>query len=212
MKKYNMILILIAAMMTSCITETIDKMSQFTVQIPIYYKPEYKDRIHPSSSVEFTNLNEYTEYRDNRDMVEKAEVYQFNYRIDSLVMPNKEIYDPNVHDLRFEYIRYKIIFAKPKYGDENSLNPSDFEYDLTQEPIVLGEYQDVNIRDYFRQSNNIKTVDDKVTNTISDILKKKPYFFIMTEYGNRIGNYPAKEVFPFVLARFDVVVRLGIKL
>ena len=212
MKKTYIIFAIIAAVLSSCITDTVDSMSKFTVQIPIFYETEYIKRMYPDVSIEFTNLNKYAEYKENKDKIEKAEVFQFNYRIDSIVLPNDEVYNPDIHDLRFEYIRYKIIFAKPKTTDEDSQDSSKFEIDTSIEPVVLGEFRNVDIKDFYRQSKNVKTIGEKETQAISDIIKGKPYFYISTEYSNRLGGYPAKELFPYVNAKFDVVVRLGIKI
>lgn len=212
MKKTYIILALIAASLTSCITDTVDSMSKFTVQLPIFYKSSYVNRNCPDATQDFSNLNEYTEYRDNKDKIEKAEVYQLNYRIDSLVMPNKKVYNPETDKLEFDYIRYYLIFAKPKTSDENSTDSTKFEYDPSKKPILLGEFKDVNIKDFYRQSKNILTVDDERTKIISDILKDKPYFFISTEYSKMKGSTNATEVFPYIGSRFDIVVRLGVKI
>lgn len=212
MQKTYIILALIVASLTSCITDTVDSMSKFTVQLPIFYKSNYENRNCPDATQDFSNLNEYTEYRDNKEKIEKAEVYQLNYRIDSLVMPNKKVYNPETDKLEFDYIKYYLIFAKPKTIDENSTDPTKFEYDLSKKPILLGEFKDVDIKNFYRQSKNILTVDDERTKIISDILKDKPYFFISTEYSKMKGSNKAKEVFPYIGARFDIVVRLGVKI
>ncbi len=211
MKKIYLLISLCAVIMSSCITDTVDDFSQFTIQLPIFFTSEYPNRAAPDSSVDFSNLFEYPEYKNNREKIEKSEIYQFNYRIDSLVLQNNQIYNPEIDNLVFDYIKFKIVFAKPKYS-EYSTNPNDFTIDKSKGEYILGEFVDVDVKNFFKQSKNIKGVDDSVSATISDILKENPYFFIITEYSKVKGSTVPKDIFPFIRSKFDLVVRLKFKL
>lgn len=210
MKKY--IFIILAVIMSGCYTDAIDNLQTFSIQIPIFFEGPFKDRTAPDTSVDFSNLYKYPEYKENRDRVEKAEILQLNYRIDSLVYFDGTVFDPATDDLEFDYIRYSFQFARPTKGNEQSTDPNDFEPDPTKEKILIGEFKNVKIRDYFRQAKYIMNVSETAAYTISEGLKVKPYFYIFTEYSKTKGQIEDEMKFQLIKAKFDVILRLEVKL
>lgn len=198
---------------SSCVTDTINKFETFTVQIPIYFKADHVGKGIPDTSLDFTNLYKYDEYNSNKNKINKAEIYQLNYRIDSLIKEDSTVYNPNIDDLEFEFVSFKLKFAKPKPGkNEYSLDSADFEKDDTEPLYILGEYQNVKVKDFYKKAKNIIQVPEANAKAISDLLKTRPYFYIEAQYSKLKGQDKPKIKFPFIRARYDLVVRLEIKL
>ncbi len=210
MKKY--ILLVILVLLSGCYTDTINKIETFSIQIPIFFTGPFTDRSAPDTSVDFSNLYQYPEYEENRNKISKAEILQMNYRIDSLVYEDGSIFDPSNDDLEFEFIRYSFQFSKPKNGNIYSTNPDDFIPDPNEERIVLGEFRDVKIKDYFRQAKQIIEVPKTSAVIISEGLKTRPYFFVYTEYSKVKGQTEDEFKFKLIKAKFDIVLRLEVKL
>lgn len=209
MKKIYLLLALLI-LLVSCYQDTVDTLSSFKIQIPIYFHSDSFDKAIPDTSSDFSNLNEYETYRDNKDRVKRAEVYQFNYWIDSLILENGQPYNPDEDSLVIDKLTFYLVFAQPLTPDLNSTNPDDFMPDPMGKKYVLGEYENVNINQYWRNPEHIIDVPDDVALTISTTLKEKPYFYIITETGT-INGQPQME-FPFIRSRFDLIVRLDVEL
>jgi hypothetical protein len=211
MKKIYLLISFLVLILLSCVTQTVDDFSSFTVQLPIFFTSDYPNRAAPDTSVDFSTLYKYKEYKDNKGKIDKSEIYQFNYRIDSLVLQNGKNFDPATDNIVFEYIKFKLVFAKPKYNEE-SLDSNDFTMDKSKGEYLLGEYKNADMKDYYKQSKNIIGVSDSISVLISELLKNNPYFFIITEYSKIKGSNQQTDVFPFIRAKFDIVVRLKITL
>ncbi len=204
---------MIVLFLTSCMTDTINKFETFTVQIPVFFQSQHTDKASPDTSVDFSNLYEYKEYNDNKGRIDAAEIYQINYRIDSLVLENGKVFDPEIDDMEFEYVAFKLKFAVPKPGkSQYSLDSTDFEPDPNSPLYILGEFKNVNVKDYYRKSNHIIEVPEANAYAISEAMKNAPYFYIYTEY-SRIKTQTTPEVIlPYIRAKYDVIVRLKVKL
>lgn len=196
--------------LSSCYTDTIEELSSFKVQVPVYFYSESYGKASPDTSVDFSNLNEYDTYRDNKDRVKKAEVYQFNYWMDSLILEGGKVYNPEEDDIVIDRLVFYLQFALPVGGNPNSTNPDDFIPDPESEIYVLGEYENVNVAEYWRNPEFIKSIDEDVAVLISETLKDKPYFYLFTESGRVNGQ--TETVFPYIKSRFDLVIRLDVEL
>ncbi|HRS02271.1 MAG TPA: hypothetical protein P5545_06955 [Bacteroidota bacterium] len=205
----------LSVLLASCYTQTIDDFSQFTVQIPIYFYDKSTDRKVPDVGINFSNLYQYDEYNSNKDRIDKAEVFQFSIWIDSLVLPGDppKPFVPSVDEVIFDHVRYTIVFAKPKIpGNDKSLNADDFEIDNTLQPFVLADFYNVSVTDYYKNPKHIYSIPQEEAIVISDLLKTRPYFFVLAEY-SKYQNQPSDTVvFPYSEYRGDLVVRLKIKL
>ncbi|MDT3739010.1 MAG: hypothetical protein RO257_05855 [Candidatus Kapabacteria bacterium] len=210
MKK--IIIIILAVIVNGCYTDTINKLETFSIQLPIFFDGPFVDRSAPDTSIDFSNLYQYPEYEQNRSRISKAEILQLNYRIDSLVFGDGTVYDPKSDSLEFEFIRYSFHFAKPIAGNEYSTNPADFIPDPDQPKIILGEFKDVKISDYYREAKQIIVVPESSAKIISEGLKTRPYFFAYTEYSKVKGQTTDEFVFKLIKAKFDVFLRLEVKL
>jgi hypothetical protein len=105
-------IIAVLIMLTSCYTQTIADFSTFTIQVPVYFYDKSTNRRTPSQSFDFSNLNTNSEFLKNKEKVNRAEVFQFSYWIDSLVIPiSKKPFNPAEDELIFERIRYLLVFA-----------------------------------------------------------------------------------------------------
>lgn len=230
MKKKNIIIftsfILFAGLFLSgCFTDTIDAFSKFQFQLVIPFHSTHKEKAAPDTSVDFSNLNKYKEYKDNKDRIKKALILQFNYWLDSLVFRTKEgkvmsfdKNDPNMPDIKFNFIKFYLRFADlksiPVNGDP--LDSANYRFS-TSDPTnyLLGEFKNVSVKDYFRQAYHIINVDDAVAQVISDAVKNRPQFYIITEYSpladQSTGTEP-KRYFPYVAARYDLVIKFEVEL
>ncbi len=210
MKKY--IFLVLIFVLFGCYSDTINKLETFSIQIPLLFAGPFENRTAPDTSYDFTNLHKYPEYRDNKDRVNKAEILQLNYLIDSLVYDDGTVFDPKTDDLEFYHIRYTLRFAKPLTGNEQSTNPDDFIPDDSLDEILLGEFKDVKIKDYYREAKHILEVPEESAKAISDMLKIKPYFYLYTEYSKVKGQTEEYIKFKIIKAKFDLILRLEVKL
>ena len=203
-------IIIMALALTSCYTDTVESFSSFTFQFPVHFETAYINREVPRTSRDFGNLYKYDEYQDNRDRIDKAEILQLNFWVDSLVKPDNTPYNPLLDTIIFDYVRYTLVFARPKYGNVYSTDSTDFEPDPSVSNFVLGEFLDVDLREFYRNPKHIINLPADVSATISDFLKTKPYFYVVTEY-SKIKGQTAKELyFPFLEAKFDVIIRFKV--
>ncbi len=192
-----------AFMLSSCFFDTLSKVDTFTFQLPLIFDSDHFDKAAPDTSLDFTNLNDYKEYRDNKDKIEKAEILHFNYWVDSLVTENGpwNPNDPSEEDIEFEFIKFYLQFA----DFQGNPDPS--------EPFhLLGEFHDVNVEDYYRNPEHILEVPEEVALVISEAVKENPFFYIITEYSKLKGQTEEKFRFPFIHARYDMVIRFDVKL
>lgn len=208
----NIIYILLATIfLSACYTDTVDSFKTFTFQFPVNIKSTYINRGVPSVSQDFSNLYKYDEYNDNKDKIKKAQILQFNYWLDSLNLENGMPYNPLTDDVQFDYVIYKLRFAKPKFGNPYSQDSTDFEIDESIEEFELGRYNNVNVRDFYRNPSHIIDVPLDVSDKISKYLIERPYFYIVTEYSRLNGQTVDKYHFPFLQSRFDVVIRFEVE-
>lgn len=226
MKNYIYILILICCIiLSSCFTETIDTFSTINFQLVVPFHSTHEDKAAPDTSIDFTNLNKYKEYKDNKDRIKKAMILQFNYWLDSLVYIDKSgrkvnfnPKDPNMPEIKFNHIRFYLRFAErkqfPVNGDE--FDPANYEFSKSDPTMyLLGEFLNVDVKDYFRQAYHIIDVSDDVARVISDAVKNRPMFFIITEYSHMSDQNPQtepKRFFPYVAARYDLVIKFEVSL
>ena len=223
------------AFFSGCYTDTVDALSTFDFQLPLIFHSTHFNKASPDTSVDFTNLNEYKEYRDNKERIQEAIVHQFNYWIDDIKLsgsipmevdhlgrkpPENDMQDsalyfhPERDNLEFEFIKFYLHFAKLKdgYYNENDLVESHWEIDTTEKPYLLGAYYDVDVSDYYRQAHHIIEVSDEISAIISEAVKERPSFFIITEYSKTKDQDDDKRYFPYVGARYDMVIRFSVDL
>jgi len=213
MKKIKILIIaLIAFSINSCVLDTVDSLSEFTLQIPVMFVTDYLDRASPDTSIDFTHLMKYDAYKENKDKIAEAIVYQLNYRIDSLVLENGVPFGPGTPDIVFDRISFKLQFGKSRFGNTYSLNPNDYIPDPDSPIYELGEFVDVSVREYYRRSDHILEVPGSTASVISKTLKSVPYFYIITEYSRIKGQTTEKVIFPFISSKFDVIIRVKVEL
>jgi hypothetical protein len=213
----------LSLLFTSCFTETIDALSTTSFQLPLIFHSNWVNKAAPDTSWDFTNLNKYQEYRDNREKIKKSILYQMNYWIDSLVYKDAsgnprpfDPADPNMPDIEFEAIRFYLRFADYVGGGdiESDFNPGNYR-PSTIDPTnyLLGEFTNVNAKPYYRQAYHIISISDEVAQIISEAAKSKPAFYILSEYSKMKDqniNTEPKRYFPYIAARFDVMVKFEV--
>ncbi len=220
MKKTIIILITIftGLGLWGCYTNTIDALSSFEFQLPIYFYSNWVDRAAPDTSWDFKNLNDYNEYRDNRDKIQTAEIISFNYWLDSLVTENGKPFDPtdpNQEDLEFEFVKFYLHFAVLKDNPPNPDDPSDennYELDPDTPDYLLGEFHNVDVKKYYRNPEYILEVPTEVAQIIAVALKDKPQFFIKSVYSKVKGQTEPKRHFPLINTRYDLIIRFEVNL
>lgn len=213
---------------TGCYTDTIDSFSKIKIQLPLFFHSHFHDKASPDNDTSFTNLYQYKEYEDNKDKIDKAEIYQFNYRIDSLMFATDKVkplekdstfaFDPlnQNHEIEFEYIQFYIHYAVKKPGWTHTgirdLDSSHWKPDPNAEPTLLGEFRNVKVRDYYRLSRNIQKVEERVTEIITEIAKNRPQFYVITVYSKTKGQTQPKQFFPLIYAYYDLFLRMHVSL
>ena len=196
-KNFLLALLLIIVMITigGCYTNTVDSLSTFKFQLPVYFYSQWNNMAVPDTNVDYVNLMDYPEYRDNRKKIKKAEIISFNYWIDSLMIDNNLPFDPNGDvNLEFDFIKFYLQF------DGDSIN------------YLIGEFADVNAKDFYRKPQHILEVPGIIAEVISVALKEKTGFFIKSQYSKTKGQIEEKRVIPMVHARFDMFLRFEINL
>jgi hypothetical protein len=157
-------------------------------------------------------LNNYDEFLKHRDELASAEIVQFNFWVDSLVFSNNIAFDPERDSLIIENVRFVLIFARPKSGIVNPKDSSDFEEDTTLPRFVLGEFYNLDIRDFYRQPHHIKIISNEISQVLTEVVRSRPYFYLSSEYGKVLGQTTAKKYFSLVNVRIDIVIRFTISL
>ena len=210
---YSFFLVL-AMFLISCYTRTIDDLSEFTVQIPVYFYDNSQNRKVPSISNDFTNLYKYDEFKKNKDRIDRAIIYQFSYWIDTLIHPEtKKPFNPSTDEMIFDKISYKLVFIKPILPDNyESQNPDDFTINNDYEPFVIKEFTNAKVSEFYKNPKNIVSIDEIQAKKISDALKKNPYFLIISEYSKYQGQAVDTAYFPLLHIRTDLIIRLTVKL
>jgi hypothetical protein len=206
------VIIFISFALTSCYTDVINSFQNFRFQIPFYFYLNYIDKSIPDTSRIFVNLNNYDEFLKHRDELASAEIVQFNYWVDSLVFSNNVAFDPERDSLIIENVRFVLIFARPKSGIVNPKDSSDFEEDTTLPRFVLGEFYNLDIRDFYRQPHHIKIISNEISQVLTEVVRSRPYFYLSSEYGKVLGQTTAKKYFSLVNVRIDIVIRFTISL
>lgn len=172
----------------------------------------YIDKFIPDTSRVFANLNDYEEFRKNKGRLDGAEIVQFNYWIDSLVYANKVPFDPLRDTLVIENVRFYLVFARPKMGVTNPRDSSDFEPDSTLPTFLLGEFKNVNVADFYRTPYHIYIVSTEISQVLTEVVRNRPYFYLISEYGRVKGQATPKKYFSLINVRFDVVIRFVVSL
>jgi len=214
-KAYFYIAFLVFAIFfVSCYTRTIDDLSEFTVQIPVYFYDNSQNRKVPSTSTDFTNLYKYDEFKKNKDRIDRAIIYQFSYWIDTLIHPEtKKPFNPITDEMIFDKISYKLVFLKPiNPNNFESQNPYDFTINPDYEPFVIKEFTNAQVTSFYKNPKNIVEIDEIQAKKISDALKKNPYFLIISEYSKYQGQAIDTAYFPLLHIRTDLVIRLTVKI
>jgi len=206
------VVVFMSLLLTSCYTDVINSFQNFRFQIPFYFYLNYIDKSIPDTSRIFVNLNNYDEFLKHRDELASAEIVQFNYWVDSLVFSNNVAFDPERDSLIIENVRFVLIFARPKSGIVNPKDSSDFEEDTTLPRFVLGEFYNLDIRDFYRQPHHIKIISNEISQVLTEVVRSRPYFYLSSEYGKVLGQTTAKKYFSLVNVRIDIVIRFTISL
>lgn len=212
MKKIYILLILASIAFAGCYSDTVNSFETFTFQFPVAFTADYINRSVPRTTVDFSNLYKYDEFNKNKSKISKAQIIQMNYWIDSLVLDDGSAFDPAVNDLEFGFVRYTLKFARPKYGNEYSLDSIDFEPDPSKPDFELGSFDNVKVSEFYRNPKHILSVPEDKALVISELLKEKPYFYIVTEYSAIKGQAQPEIFFPLIRSRFDVMIRFEVKL
>lgn len=198
--------------LNSCFTDVADSIQNFRFQLPLYFYMNYVDKSIPDTSRVFANLNEYEEFRKNKERLDGAEIVQFNYWIDSLVYANKVPFDPSKDTLVIENVRFYLVFARPKMGIANPRDSLDFEPDSTLPTFLLGEFKNIDVADFYRKPHHIYVVSTEISQVLTEVIRNRPYFYLISEYGKVKGQTTPKKYFSLINVRFDVVIRFVVSL
>lgn len=185
----------------SCYQNTIDALSSFKFQLAILFDSEYRNKFVPDTTIDFINLDDYKQYRDNKDRIKKAQFLQFNYWIDSLHLVNNKPFNPKTDNVEFEFIKFYLVFQE---GGQMPTDPG--------KRFLLGTFNNVNVSNYYRNPEHILVVPENVAKIIEEAVKSNPRFYIIAEYSKVKGQSGPKESFPYIWARFDIAIRFEVSL
>lgn len=146
------------------------------------------------------------------------------FRLDGNGMPIK-----SEHNIEFEFIRFYFVFAeykgtKTEYDNGGKFSKNKNDWKMLDKEYLLGEFKNVNINNAFRfpdhnpeqitgdLQHHIEWVPAATAKKISEALKDKPHFFIRTEYSKVKGQTIPKYYFPWISARYDMVIRFEVEL
>ncbi len=206
MKKIYALTFLVAAFgfLWSC--GSVDSLQTFSFQYTINFEDERINDKVPDFSIDETNLNEYSEYRDNKDKISKSEILHFNFWVDSLVYDKygtQIAFDPieNVDEkkITFDYVRFWITFDQEEY----------FE---------LATFEDVDIKEYYRNPFHIDEVPEKTREKVIDKLKNNPIFYTKSEFSiinienTDLATKYDTLVVPYFKYKTDCVLRFEVDL
>jgi hypothetical protein len=216
MKKSMILLILFLIILTlpSCYTDTVNNFTTFTIQIPVYFYDKSTNRKVPSIGYDFSNLYKYDEYKKNKERINRAELFQFAFWVDSLIIPgSNKPFDPKNDEMIFDSIKYTLVLLKPKPGkSEYCQDPFDFDLDSTFLPFNIGDFHNVKISEYYKNPKHIINLPEEEAIKLSNALKSRPYFFIVSEY-SRYQNQPQDTSYiSYLEIRTDLVIRLSVNL
>lgn len=209
-----LILFLIILTLPSCYTDTVNNFTTFTIQIPVYFYDKSTNRKVPSIGYDFSNLYKYDEYKKNKERINRAELFQFAFWVDSLIIPgSNKPFDPKNDEMIFDSIKYTLVLLKPKPGkSEYSQDLFDFDLDSTFLPFNIGDFHNVKISEYYKNPKHIINLPEEEAIKLSNALKSRPYFFIVSEY-SRYQNQPQDTSYiPYLEIRTDLVIRLSVNL
>ncbi|MCX7908760.1 MAG: hypothetical protein N2560_04495 [Ignavibacteria bacterium] len=209
---FTLFVVLIVLLFVSCNTDFIGSVQNFRFQIPFYFYVNYYDKSIPDTSRIFANLNEYEEFTKNKSRLEQAEIVQFNYWIDSLVFGNNQPFDPNKDTLIIENVKFLLVFAKPKANVVNPRDTNDFEPDTSLPTFLLGEFNQVDVSDFYRKPHHIYVISTEISQVLTEVVRNRPYFYLISEYGKVIGQTSPKKYFSLIFVRFDVVIRFTLSI
>jgi hypothetical protein len=193
-----------------CYTSTVDSLSSFKFQVPLNFHSNFTNKVVPDTSVDFSNLEIFPEYQNNKSRVKSAQVLSMNYWIDSLVLENNHPFDPAADTVIFDFIRFSLRFAVLKPNPPkpwNLADSSNFEPDTVLPTFILSEFKDVSIGDYYRNPNHIFQFADTLQEVISSAVRDSPQFYIITEYSSARSKGREIRMFPDIMARFDMIIR-----
>ncbi len=206
MKKIYTAIAVVMAMFALWACGSVDSLETFTFQYTVNFEDERFNEWVPSISYDVTNLNDYEEYRDNKDKIKKSEILHFNFWIDSLVYDkngSKVVFDPtkNIDNkaISFEYVKFSITFDNLEY----------FE---------LATFENVDIREYYRNPFHIDEIPVATREKVMEKLKTNPIFSTRSEYSiihienSSVGSENDSIRVPYFKYKTDLVLRFEVEL
>lgn len=167
---------------SGCYTDTVDSLSTFTFQLPVNMEFKWRNKQAPDTTVDRVNLMEYDVYRDNREDIRIAELFQVGYWIDTLVG------NPGFEEAEFEFVEFHLQFV----GES--------------EQYPLGRYDNVSVRAYYKRPHII-AVPDSIARVISEAVKKNSEFDVIQRYSMPKSG---PGTFPRIDGKVDLVIRLDV--
>jgi|APTNR8051073442_1049403.scaffolds.fasta_scaffold14574_2 hypothetical protein len=172
----------------------VTNISDVILQITVDFDPIFENKMVPDSSIDFTDLNDYETYRDNKDEIEDAQILHFNYRIDEIKTEN----NMDIDSIIFESVNFYLI---PTTSDGSRIPGQRYK---------LGEFKNLHVADYYKTAKHIIEVPSELGNLISEQIKKTPYFIFVTEYSGLVGENVDNK-FDYIESHMDMVLRIKTK-
>ncbi len=145
--------------LSSCVTDTIDTFDTITIQVPI--QVDLTQRGNSDTTIQLEYLNDYPEYRNNKERIKNIKLYQAAFWIEEL--------DPIELNERFISLDYYFEIGGQRYH--------------------IASYNNFTIRDFYKIPH-IDQIPDSVAQEISDRIIKDEYFttylIIQREAGSTI--------------------------
>ncbi len=206
MKRIIALTLVIAATVFMWSCGAVDNLETFSFQYTVHFEDEKINDSIPASFKDTTDLNDYAEYRDNKEKIVKSEILHFNFWVESLVYEKYDFdieFDPEYNkgekSLIFDYVRFYITFDHEKYYE-------------------LATFENVNVLDYYRTPFHINEINAKTRKEIIEKLKNNPIFYTKSEFGKlNIENtdIAQKQEYikvPYFKYKTDLVLRFEVDL
>ncbi len=206
MKKIIALTFVIAATVFMWSCGAVDNLETFSFQYTVNFEDERINESVPDSSVDRTDLNDYAEYRDNKDKIVKSEILHFNFWIDSMAYEKYgtiKNFDPKYNkdekSLIFDYVKFFITFDNDEF----------FE---------LATFENVNVLDYYRNPFHINEINTETRKEVLEKLKNNPIFYTKSVFGKLniedtdiADKYKTINI-PYFKYKTDIVLRFEVDL
>lgn len=149
-KIFSSIVVTILALLiiNGCYSDTIDALKTFTIQLPITVS--LNNHGNSEETITRDDLNNYSDYRDNKDRIERIELYQSGFWVDTL--------SPYVLTNSFEFIEVILEIGGKRFTIARYDQPVVGEFIKLPHIDQVSDADAKEISDYFKNNSSFTTI------------------------------------------------------